>query len=285
MAHQGVFIEATPGPLYAIYHQPERGPVQRQVLMVQPFAEELNKSRRMLTLQARALAAQGIASLIIDLHGCGDSAGDLKDASWAGWRDNLATALDWLRQRHQAPVSILALRLGALLAIDAQRCGLLPGIEQWLLWQPVSQGRGFVQQFLRLRLAAGAMAGDGAQETMAQLREHLANGGELEVAGYTLPASLVSDIESASAEWRAPGALGAVHWLEIAAKTRSTLSPAGRQAVARWGELGVPIAGHPVAGASFWQTQEIATVAPLLALTTGLLTAGEAIVSREQGGG
>ena len=285
MAHQGLFIEATPGPLYAIYHQPDNAPVRRQVLMVQPFAEELNKSRRMLSLQARALAEQGVASLILDLYGCGDSAGDLAEASWQGWQDNLGTALDWLRRRHQAPVSVLALRLGALLAISAQERGLLPDIEQWLLWQPVIRGSVFVQQFLRLRLAAGAMATEGDRETMVQLREQLASHGELEVAGYALGQALVDDMESASAVWREPAVLGPVHWLEVSGKPRSSLLPASRQVMARWSDHGVQAAGHPLEGAAFWQTQEIATVASLLQLTTELLTVREQTAGREQGGG
>ena len=44
---------------------------------VKAWAEEMNKARRMAALQARLLAENGYAVLQIDLHGCGDSSGDL----------------------------------------------------------------------------------------------------------------------------------------------------------------------------------------------------------------
>jgi len=58
------------------------------VVFAQPFVEEMNKSRRMAALQARALAGQGWAVLLPDLLGCGDSPGDKGDARWTAWVDD-----------------------------------------------------------------------------------------------------------------------------------------------------------------------------------------------------
>src|SRR5258705_9769402 len=46
------------------------------VLYLPPFAEEMNKSRRMAALQARAFARIGWNVLQMDLFGCGDSSGE-----------------------------------------------------------------------------------------------------------------------------------------------------------------------------------------------------------------
>jgi len=46
----------------------------------------MNKSRRMVALQARALAGRGFAVLQMDALGCGDSAGDMQDATWADFQ-------------------------------------------------------------------------------------------------------------------------------------------------------------------------------------------------------
>ncbi len=70
------------------------------VVYVHPFAEEMNKSRRMAALQSRALAAAGFAVLQIDLLGCGDSSGDFGDASWDEWIDDVLLAVRWLRGQH-----------------------------------------------------------------------------------------------------------------------------------------------------------------------------------------
>jgi alpha/beta superfamily hydrolase len=76
------FLDTPDGPRYCQLHAPQGGPLQGLILCIHPFAEEMNKSRRMAALQSRALAEAGYTVLQIDLHGCGDSAGDFGEASW-----------------------------------------------------------------------------------------------------------------------------------------------------------------------------------------------------------
>ena len=64
-----------------------------------PFAEEMNHSRRMATLQAHRLAALGIDVLVVDLFGTGDSAGDFADARWETWQEDAKAAVAWLGRR------------------------------------------------------------------------------------------------------------------------------------------------------------------------------------------
>ena len=59
-----------------MWHTPPAGAPRRLFVHVHGFAEELNKSRRMACLQARALAEGGDAVLRFDLLGCGDSDGE-----------------------------------------------------------------------------------------------------------------------------------------------------------------------------------------------------------------
>src|SRR5687768_8838655 len=82
MRTEAMFLSAPHGGRrFCLLHMPSR-PARALVVYVHPFAEEMNKSRRMAALQARALAASGHAVLQIDLLGCGDSSGDFGDASW-----------------------------------------------------------------------------------------------------------------------------------------------------------------------------------------------------------
>ncbi len=112
------FLEADGGRRFCLYHPPA-GPARSALLYVHPFAEEMNRARRMAALQARAFAATGHAVLQIDLAGCGDSSGDFGDARWERWQADLALAAAWLRERTDAPLRLWG-------------CGFHPN-QQWRL--------------------------------------------------------------------------------------------------------------------------------------------------------
>jgi pimeloyl-ACP methyl ester carboxylesterase len=153
---EAFFLASAPGERFCLYHAPA-GVCRGALVYVHPFAEEMNKSRRMAALQARALAAAGFGVLQIDLHGCGDSDGDFGDARWEQWHADLATASSWLHARLGQPVGLWGLRLGALLALDHARRHT---VHQLVLWQPVLQGAAFLTQFLRLLVASGMLDED-----------------------------------------------------------------------------------------------------------------------------
>ena len=77
------FLPSGDGQRFCLYHPAVNAqgvaPLGH-VVYVHPFGEEMNKSRRMATLQARALAQAGFSVLQVDLLGCGDSSGDFGDA-------------------------------------------------------------------------------------------------------------------------------------------------------------------------------------------------------------
>src|SRR5437763_1590993 len=111
------FLKSGTGQRFCLFHPPAAS-CRGAGLDVHPFAEEMNRSRRMAALQARALSALGYGVLQIDLYGCGDSSGDFGDAHWDLWKQDLAAGAAWLRQRLDQPITLWGLRLGALLAID-----------------------------------------------------------------------------------------------------------------------------------------------------------------------
>ena len=79
--------------LFYVHHRPAQRACVGQIVFVHPFADEMNKSRRMVAIQARTLARQGWSVFQPDLSGCGDSEGDFGDASWERWRDDLRHAV------------------------------------------------------------------------------------------------------------------------------------------------------------------------------------------------
>jgi len=236
------------------------GALRGLVLHVHPFAEEMNKSRRMAALQSRALAAAGFAVLQFDLLGCGDSAGDFGDATWDHWKADTAWAAGYLRDRAGAPVSttlwLWGHRVGALLAAQAAddiaaATGSAPSL---LLWQPSGSGKTALQQFLRLKAAAEMLDG-GSKGVIASLKLELSAGRPVEVAGYRLHAAMAAGLEAATLA--PPRHTARVVWLEVALGEAPELLPASRLALERWRKAGWAVDAATVPGPAFWQTTEI----------------------------
>jgi len=272
LAAEAFFLPAAGGQRYCLFH-PAAGNAPRGlgthvttcgvVVHVHPWAEEMNKSRRMAALQSRALAAAGFAVLQIDLHGCGDSSGDFAEASWDSWIADVQAAAGWLETRHGgAPLILWGHRAGCLLATAAAAAMNTPC--RFLFWQPPASGKLLLQQFLRLRAAAEMQAGD-SKAAMDRVKRDLAEGRAVDIAGYALPATLAQGLERATLE--PPVAATSVGWLEVGSGQDPTqvpaLLPASLPRIEAWRAAGHTVHASAVRGPSFWQTQEIED-APLL---------------------
>ena len=258
-SREALFAATPSGARFCLITRPV-GPAKGMVLFAPPFAEELNKSRRMVALAARAFAAEGWAVLQIDLLGCGDSAGDFGQASWQAWIDDLAFGWRFLRERYgrDLPGVVWSLRSGSLLVSDLlAESGLSP---HWLMWQPVTNGKQHLTQFLRLSVASEMLSDGDARTAMKRIRSRLEQEASVEVAGYEVSPGLASAMDTASL--RVPtGYGGRVAVMEMSTAEPVTISPATTTAAAKWAASGVNVESHAVRGAAFWQTQEI-EVAP-----------------------
>lgn len=261
-----LFLDGPAGKLFGIYHSPAgNGPARGSLVYVPPFAEEMNRSRRMAALQARALSALGMGVLLLDLFGTGDSAGDFRDARWPIWLGDIDAAAGWLETRGQSPVGLWGLRLGASLAGAA--AARQPGrFKRLLLWQPVSDGKSMLTQFLRIRVAAamGAFSGEKTED----LRAQLAKGEPVEIAGYTLAPELAALIDGIRMDALRPAADVDVWWFEVAAQKSDRLLPGGQRVIEAWREAGVTASTMTIAGDPFWALQETTLAPDLLAATT-----------------
>lgn len=275
---EALFIDGPAGRLFSIYHAAARRSRQGLGLVyLPPFAEEMNRSRRMAALQARALATLGIDVLLLDLFGTGDSAGEFRDARWELWQEDVKAAVAWLGERCDGRVGLWGLRLGALLAAEVAAEGAARP-ARLVLWQPVLSGERHLSQFLRLRVAAGMAKGD-EKETASDLRSRLSGGEMLEIAGYELAPALA---ESMAAR-KLVGILGRLQepqaeLLEVgAAQDPGAQDPgapnpgaATAQMLEALSRQGLPHCAHAVRGQPFWTLQEI-TLAPELIAATGNL--------------
>jgi exosortase A-associated hydrolase 2 len=296
---QAFFLQARQGQRFCLFHPPGQH-ARGALLYVHPFAEEMNKTRRMAALQARSFARQGYGVLQIDLYGCGDSSGDFADARWDIWKQDLTLALDWLAARHYGPIGIWGLRLGALLALDFSVDGDR-FLERLILWQPVLSGKIHLNQFLRLRVASQMLGMDDAPSVSnASLRMQLAGGSSVEVAGYELSAELASAIDGKDGTMLTPRC--PTYWFEsttinsaesidgIKNEVKSgrkndetarmkhgegdtpALSPVVARSAARWRTAGVALHLHPLCGAPFWATTEMTECQAMLAATDAICT-------------
>lgn len=273
------------GQRFCLYHPPASSPPLGLVLYVHPFAEEMNKSRRMAALQSRALAAAGYAVLQIDLFGCGDSSGDFGDATWDAWLDDVALGLQYLQGRAGAPLDangqpqtglpiwLWGLRAGCLLAVGAAKRFDQPC--HFLFWQPPASGKTLLQQFLRLKVAGDLVSGQ-SKGVMDTLRRQLADGGALEIAGYSLSGGLANGLERSVLEPPANAAPGSrVEWIELSTRNEANLSPVAQKTVAQWQSGGFSSRARVVNGPAFWQTTEIEDAPDLIAATLEALSGVE----------
>ncbi len=239
------------------------------ILYVHPFAEEMNKSRRAVANTARALASRGWHVTTLDLLGCGDSSGDFADATWEAWIADIVAVWNQLAQSlHSTPI-LWGLRAGALLAVAAS--ARLPRVPDVMFWQPALSGRTYLNQFLRLKVAAQLLGSEGASTGTKALRAELEAGRSVEVAGYALRPELALPLERAELDppARAPAR---VLWCEVAARAGElSVSPAAATRQAKWREAGAELHSVVVDGLGFWQTQEIAECPALTAATIDAL--------------
>ena len=267
---EAFYLPVSPGQRLCILHGANDGGTHRRggVLYVHPFAEEMNKSRRMAALQARAFAAAGWDVLLMDLHGCGDSSGDFGDATWSLWQDDVEAGLRWLAAKGDGPVWIWGLRVGALLA--ATVAARSEHEHRLLLWQPTVSGHRFIQQFFRSRVMSDALAEGKDRSTTAGLLSVLADGKVIEVAGYRLSPDLILPLDRAEMPSLRSGSI--VRWVEIADSSISGSRPVLRTTVAAWQAAGVDAACSDVEGPQFWQTQDICECMPLIQASVSLIS-------------
>lgn len=266
MPTEAFFLAGRRGDRFCVLRTPP-GRAVGGLVVVQPFAEESNKSRRIIAEQARELVRAGFAVLHLDLLGCGDSAGDFADATWEAWVEDVQDGIEALRRHVDGVIWLWGIRAGCLLA--CQVAHTLPSPPNLLMWQPVRSGSQHLTQFLRAR-ALSDLIGDGeAQTTTRQMLEELNHGNQVEVAGYRLAPGLALGLSAA--ELRAPPSSCRVVWLEVSSSDPATLSLATAGVVETWRRDGMQVVAEVVHGPPFWQTVEIEECPGLVRRTREIL--------------
>lgn len=257
------FIDGPSGALFCTgYLNPNPVDTAGTVIVLAPFAEELNKSRHVLAAITRSIGSAGRDVVLADLHGTGDSAGDFSEASIDCWRRDIDRIIE-VFGRGRA-VDIVGLRFGALLAADA---ATRHTVDRLALLHPVADGKQQLTQMLRLRLAAGMTSGR-SNESMADLKAMLEHGGGVETGGYWLSRDMAAQLPGLKlADIPLPG-IRRLAWYEIATAADRPLMPVSQRLVDNW-QPDIDVTARVLVGEQFWMTQEIARCDALVEQASG----------------
>ena len=109
---------------------------------------------------------------------------------------------------------------------------------------------------------------------MSRLRQQLAAGQAVEIAGYTVAPGLADGLEKADLQ---PPAIspGRVTWFELSTRDEATLAPVSQQRIDQWRAAGFKVDATVVRGPGFWQTAEIEDAPELIAATLAALESGQ----------
>jgi exosortase A-associated hydrolase 2 len=261
------FLDSAGTALFALCFRPHQASGEA-IVFCPPFAEEMNKSRHMMSMAAQRLASIGKTVLIVDLLGTGDSGGEFCDARWDIWKEDIATVLRWLDAGREHSLTLCGLRLGAALALDV---AAVPenSVEKVVMWQPVISGSTFMTQFLRLKVAA--QLGDApATVTTEELREQASRGQSLEIAGYDLAPELLAAIDGIDMRDTRMLPRVPVHWLEVVSESRPQPGLLSQKLISAWSDKGVEVQSDVVVGNPFWTTTELSLAPELIEKTCQL---------------
>ncbi|TPG18644.1 hypothetical protein EAH87_11195 [Sphingomonas koreensis] len=156
---------------------PFDGPI---VVLAMPLFEEANRLRAFVVTMLRALADQGIGSVLPDLPGTGESITSLEQLSVDDWPEALSCVVD-------RPVHVAALRGGCLIA------GNVPALSRWY-FAPAS-GASLIRDLVRARQVSDR---DFDATAVDQ------DGPPIELAGHRAPRALLRALGAAEADTAPP---------------------------------------------------------------------------------
>jgi exosortase A-associated hydrolase 2 len=219
------------------------------ILFLPSFGEELNLSRAVVTKQAHYFAQQGLATICVDYRGTGDSELEFDQVTCDDWLQDIISAGQWMQQQGVKRIVLWGIRFGSLLGMANQQTLLssLPIFAQ-IHWKPVTNGKQFASQFLRIKQANNMMT-KGAEKT--NWREHIMAGNPVEVAGYSLTSDMLQSLDKLilSTDFKPATPFA---WMELGA---TKITPAIARYTDNWDEERFRILLTDTT--AFWQIPEV----------------------------
>jgi len=241
------------------------------ILILPPFAEEMNKTRHLINTVVQQLIAAGCNSFMLDNFGTGDSEGDLDQASVDIWRHDIQQFIELLQQQGYQRLSVIAIHFGAMQLFDLlNNNSLALPLQHIVLWQPIFEVKKFWQQFARIKVAEAMASGN--KISQKDLEQQLLQGDTLEIAGYPISPAFYQSLLNIRAEIPAQLNGCQLSWFEtsqienIALPVQKMLQQLQQHSDVNF----LQFKDEP-----YWQTTELASADKLIALTVQQLTGGE----------
>jgi len=153
----------------------------QRILIIPPLFDEMNRMRRTLVETMRMLSNADVASAILDLPGCNESAAKLKDQSIDGWKEAVVAACSAIGATH-----ILSVRGGCLIDNGPQ----LP-----IMRLSPAKAASLLKMMMRARIAGDKEAGK--TTSMESLTEAIRSG-PVELAGHLIGPKLWAGMGAAT---------------------------------------------------------------------------------------
>lgn len=232
------------------------------MIFVPPFAEEMNRSKRMYVLCSRLLANAGVHAICFDFAGTGDSSGEWGEYRLTDWKANLTDTYNYVR-RFSTKTSFVTLRDSALIAFELIKHANIK-IERCVLWYPIDNREALIRQLIRMKIAA-AMASDLKKITSKEVLSGIEQSGFLEVGGYHVRSYLLDEFRQQNVTNHIQAVLDRthVHWMTTGKKQTSPHLPVCLSKLNLSEPQQTHMHLHQVEDVKFWMQQEV-TISPKL---------------------
>ena len=151
---QNRWIDTEDGFIGAAWYWPRSVAASTAVVLVPGIAHEERTMSGGLVALAEALADAGLPALLMDLHGCSQSAGRLDDENiGARWEADIKAAVRHARETGAERIIVVGVRLGFPLAAEALTDEPLAAL---VAWAPIVSGKRYVRELKVLQSTADA---------------------------------------------------------------------------------------------------------------------------------
>ena len=139
-----IWFGAEGRPLFGWFHCPADAKARAGVVICAPIGRDYLRSHYAMRLLAERLSDRELAVLRFDYDGTGDSAGSDWDADRVpSWLGSIRAAVEVMRSSGVGHVTLVGMRLGALLAALVAEQDPFDGL---VLWDPVVSGRRYLAE-------------------------------------------------------------------------------------------------------------------------------------------
>jgi exosortase A-associated hydrolase 2 len=263
---EAYYREGVAGKIFCVEHGPPAGAdTKGVVVLIPPFGEEMNKSRRLISLQAREFANIGFHTIVPDLFGTGDSEGEFGEASWDIWVQDLEALVRWANHSFRAKVTLWGVRFGSLL-IPPVLERILDKADRLVFWNPMNDGAQFSRELFRLA-RAGNLVGTHEGKPGEKGGGTALESEKWEIGGYEIPRNLAEAAKRIRMEDLSNVGIG-VLWAEVVRSTGLPPPKRTRDVLEVLSDSSMAISHVRIQGDLYWGTSEITVIPKLVRETT-----------------